>query len=133
MGDPETEVVLPRVKSDLLDLFEGVAEGNLKLRDFEVDSRHASTVIMVSGGYPEAYEKGKVVNGLQEVEDSIVFHAGTKLSSNQVLSSGGRVLAITSIGDSIEDTLNKSYASIEKISFDKMNFREDIGQDLLNL
>jgi phosphoribosylamine---glycine ligase len=133
MGDPETEVVLPRVKSDLLDLFEGVAEGNLQLRDFEVDSRHASTVIMVSGGYPEAYEKGKVVNGLQEVEDSIVFHAGTKLSSNQVLSSGGRVLAITSIGDSIEDTLNKSYASIEKISFDKMNFREDIGQDLLNL
>jgi phosphoribosylamine--glycine ligase len=133
MGDPETEVVLPRVKSDLLDLFEGVAEGNLQLRDFEVDSRHASTVIMVSGGYPEAYEKGKVINGLQEVEDSIVFHAGTKLSSNQVLSSGGRVLAITSIGDSIEDTLNKSYASIEKISFDKMNFREDIGQDLLNL
>jgi phosphoribosylamine---glycine ligase len=133
MGDPETEVVLPRIKSDLLDLFEGVAEGNLQLRDFEVDSRCASTVIMVSGGYPEAYEKGKVVTGLKTVEDSIVFHAGTKLSSNQVLTSGGRVLAVTSIGDSIADTLNKSYTSIEKISFEKMNFREDIGQDLLNL
>ena len=133
MGDPETEVVLPRIKSDLLDLFEGVAEGNLQLRDFEVDSRCASTVIMVSGGYPEAYEKGKVVTGLKTVEDSIVFHAGTKLSSDQVLTSGGRVLAVTSIGDSIADTLNKSYTSIEKISFEKMNFREDIGQDLLNL
>ena len=133
MGDPETEVVLPRIKSDLLDLFEGVAEGNLQLRDFEVDSRCASTVIMVSGGYPEAYEKGKEVTGLKTVEDSIVFHAGTKLSSDQVLTSGGRVLAVTSIGDSIADTLNKSYTSIEKISFEKMNFREDIGQDLLNL
>lgn len=133
MGDPETEVVLPRIKSDLLDLFEGVAEGNLQLRDFEVDSRHASTVIMVSGGYPETYEKGKSVAGLENVKESIVFHAGTKLSGDDVVTSGGRVLAITSYGDSIEETLNKSYSSIEKISFDKMNYREDIGQDLLRL
>lgn len=133
MGDPETEVVLPRIKSDLLDLFQGVAEGNLQMRDFEVDSRHASTVIMVSGGYPEAYEKGKFVSGLDKVEESIVFHAGTKLNGSDVLTSGGRVLAITSYGNSIEETLNKSYASIDKISFDKMNYREDIGQDLLSL
>lgn len=131
MGDPETEVVLPRIKSDLLDLFEGVAEGNLNMRDFDVDTRHASTVIMVSGGYPEAYEKGKLVSGLELVSDSIVFHAGTKLSGSDVLTSGGRVLAITSYGNSIEETLNKSYSSIDKISFNKMNYREDIGQDLL--
>ena len=130
MGDPETEVVLPRVNSDLLDLFEGVAHQNLKEKDFSVTPKTATTVMLVSGGYPEAYEKGKEISGLDSVKDSIVFHAGTTLKDNKVVTNGGRVMAITSFGDNIKDALEKSYENIEKIRFEKMNYRKDIGFDL---
>ncbi len=131
MGDPETEVVLPRIESDLLDLFEGVANQTLDTKEFSVTSKTATTVMLVSGGYPEAYEKGKIVSGLENVQDSIVFHAGTKSENDNVLTNGGRVMAITSFGDSIEDALQKSYENIDKIHFDKMNYRKDIGFDLV--
>lgn len=131
MGDPETEVVLPRISSDLFDLFEGVAQQNLETRSFEVIPETATTVMLVSCGYPEAYEKNKVVKGLEEVTDSIVFHAGTTLQNEEVLTSGGRVMAITSFGNNIEEALSKSYNSIDKIRFDKMNYRKDIGFDLI--
>ncbi len=130
MGDPETEVVLPRIESDLFELFDGVANQNLHDKEFSVTSQTATTVMLVSGGYPEAYEKGKVISGLDQVDGSIVFHAGTKPENNKVITSGGRVMAITSFGDSIEDALKKSYQNIEKIGFDKMNYRKDIGFDL---
>mgnify|MGYP000486072638 CR=1 FL=1 len=131
MGDPETEVVLPRIESDLLDLFEGVANQNLNEKEFSVTSQTATTVMLVSGGYPEAYEKGKEISGSENVKDSIVFHAGTKYDNGKVVTSGGRVMAITSFGNSIEETLEKSYRSIDKIHFDKMNYRKDIGFDLI--
>ena len=131
MGDPETEVVLPRIESDLVDLFEGVANQNLGEKSFSVTSLTATTVMLVSGGYPESYEKGKVVSGLNDVDDSIVYHAGTKLVDNNVLTSGGRVMAITSFGNSISEALQKSYKNIDKISFEKMNYRKDIGFDLI--
>jgi phosphoribosylamine---glycine ligase len=131
MGDPETEVVIPRLQSDLVALFEAVA--NQKLDDFslEIDPRSATTVMLVSGGYPEEYEKGKEILGLKNIQDSIVFHAGTKLEDGKILSNGGRVLAITSFGDTFEEAIKKSYQNIEKLHFDKMNFRKDIGNDLL--
>jgi phosphoribosylamine--glycine ligase len=130
MGDPETEVVIPRIASDLLDLF--IATGNKELDKFDlkVDQRAATTVMMVSGGYPETYEKGKEITGLDNITDSIIFHAGTKLSGDKVLSNGGRVLAVTSYGEDFKQALKKSYKNIEKIHFDKMNFRTDIGFDL---
>lgn len=131
MGDPETEVVLPRIESDLLDLFEGVANQTLKDKAFSVTPQTATTVMMVSGGYPEGYEKGKTISGLENVEGSIVFHAGTKNEGEEVVTSGGRVMAITSFGDSIESALEKSYENIKKIHFDKMNYRRDIGFDLV--
>jgi phosphoribosylamine--glycine ligase len=131
MGDPETEVVLPRIQSDLFDLFEGVAHQNLADKDFSLTSETATTVMLVSGGYPEAYEKGKVISGLDQIDQSIVFHAGTKLQNDAVVTSGGRVMAITSFGDSIQDALAKSYRNIEKIHFEKMNYRKDIGFDLV--
>ena len=130
MGDPETEVVLPRIESDLVDLFEGVANQNLNEKEFTVTNKTATTVMLVSGGYPESYEKNKEISGLENVEDSIVFHAGTKLEDNKVLTSGGRVMAITSFGNTIDEALVKSYKNIEKISFKKMNYRKDIGFDL---
>jgi phosphoribosylamine--glycine ligase len=130
MGDPETEVVIPRIKSDLFDLFEGVANENLDTKEIEIDTRSACTVMMVSGGYPEAYEKGKEIQGLDKVEDSIVFHAGTKSEENKVLTAGGRVLAVTSYADDFKEALSKSYNNIDKINFDKHNFRTDIGFDL---
>jgi len=130
MGDPETEVVLPRIASDLLELFEGVASQNLNEKNFEVIAQTATTVMLVSGGYPEAYEKGKQISGVELVEDSIVFHAGTKLENDTVVTNGGRVMAITSFGDTIQEALQKSYKNIDKISFKKMNFRKDIGFDL---
>lgn len=130
MGDPETEVVLPRINSDLYELFEGVAQQNLSEKEFSVTDQTATTVMLVSGGYPEAYEKGKTITGFDKVEGSIVFHAGTKTEGQAVLTSGGRVMAITSLGDSIQDALDKSYANINKIHFDKMNYRKDIGFDL---
>lgn len=130
MGDPETEVVLPRITSDLFDLFLGVANKNLAEKEFVVTEDTATTVMLVSGGYPEAYEKNKEIIGLETIKDSIVFHAGTKVEGNKVLTSGGRVMAITSFGNNIREALTKSYTSIEKISFNKMNYRKDIGFDL---
>ncbi len=130
MGDPETEVVMPRIKSDLFDLFEGVANENLETKEIEIDDRSACTVMMVSGGYPEAYAKGKEISGLDKVEDSIVFHAGTKVDSGKVVTAGGRVLAVTSYGDDFKEALKKSYENIEKISFENHNYRTDIGFDL---
>ncbi|QXP65931.1 phosphoribosylamine--glycine ligase [Polaribacter sp. AHE13PA] len=131
MGDPETEVVLPRIESDLFELFEGVADQNLSEKSFSVTDKTATTVMLVSGGYPEAYEKNKEITGYDTVEDSFVFHAGTTIKDGKVVTSGGRVIAVTSFGDTIEEALEKSYKSIDKIHFDKMNYRKDIGFDLV--
>jgi len=130
MGDPETEVVIPRIKSDLAALFIATAEKKLNEFTLETDKRSATTVMLVSGGYPEAYEKGKEITGLDEIENSIVFHAGTSQKDGKVVSSGGRVLAVTSFGNNFEEALVQSYQNIEKIRFDKMNYRTDIGFDL---
>ena len=130
MGDPETEVVLPRIASDLFDLFEGVAHQNLDQKSFQVTPKTATTVMLVAGGYPEAYEKHKEITGLENVTESSVFHAGTTTKENKVVSNGGRVMAVTSFGDTIEEALKKSYKSIDLIHFDKMNYRKDIGFDL---
>jgi len=131
MGDPETEVVIPRLKSDLVELFQAVADQKLDEVSFEIDERTAATIMLVSGGYPEDYEKGKVISGVESVSDSIVFHAGTKTENGQVVSNGGRVLAVTSFGDDFQQAIKKSYQNIEKLHFDKMYFRKDIGFDLL--
>jgi phosphoribosylamine--glycine ligase len=131
MGDPESEVVIPRIESDLFDLFEGVANQTLHEKSFSINPKIATTVMLVSGGYPEAYEKEKEITGIEKVSDSVVFHAGTTLKEDKVLTNGGRVLAITSFGDTIEEALKKSYSSIEKIHFENMNFRKDIGFDLI--
>ncbi|PKB16760.1 phosphoribosylamine--glycine ligase [Flavobacterium sp. 5] len=131
MGDPETEVVVPRLKSDLVELFLAVANEKLDEFNLEVDERSATTVMIVSGGYPEDFEKGKVITGLDSVTDSIVFHAGTKLDNGNVVSNGGRVMAITSYGDNFQEALDKSYQNVNKLHFDKMNFRKDIGFDLI--
>nr|WP_315200380.1 phosphoribosylamine--glycine ligase [uncultured Flavobacterium sp.] len=131
MGDPETEVVVPRLKSDLVELFLAVANEKLDEFNLEVDERSATTVMIVSGGYPEDFEKGKVITGLESVTDSIVFHAGTKLDNGNVVSNGGRVMAITSYGDNFQEALDKSYQNVNKVHFDKMNFRKDIGFDLI--
>lgn len=130
MGDPETEVVIPRLKTDLVALFLAVANEKLDQIELEVDERSATTIMVVSGGYPEEFEKGKVITGLENITDSIVFHAGTKLENNQVVSNGGRVLTVTSYGDNFEEAIKKSYQNIAKLHFDKMNFRKDIGNDL---
>ena len=131
MGDPETEVVLPRIESDLFDLFEGVANQNLNEKSFKVTSKTATTVMLVAGGYPEVYEKHKEITGLEKVTESTVFHAGTTIKDNTIVSNGGRVMAVTSFGETIEEALEKSYRSIEGIHFDKMNYRKDIGFDLV--
>jgi phosphoribosylamine--glycine ligase len=131
MGDPETEVVIPRLKSDILDLFEGVATNTLSERDIQFTDKSAATVMMVSGGYPEAYEKGKSIYGLNTIVESIVFHAGTSADGPSIVSSGGRVLAVTSYGKNIETAVQKSYDSISKIKFEGAYFRKDIGQDVI--
>jgi phosphoribosylamine--glycine ligase len=131
MGDPETEVVLPRIESDLFDLFEGIANQNLNEKSFSVTHKTATTVMLVSGGYPESYQKNKEITGFDVVDESIVYHAGTTIKENKVFTNGGRVMAITSLGDTIEEALGKSYRSINKIHFDKMNYRKDIGFDLV--
>jgi phosphoribosylamine--glycine ligase len=133
MGDPETEVVIPRIESDLLELFEGVASQTLEQKSFEVTSQTATTVMTVAGGYPEAYEKGKVISGLDALAGTTVFHAGTKMNGDQVETNGGRVMAFTSFGDTMEEALEKSYKNIAKVSFEDMNYRKDIGFDLKNL
>ncbi|SDR92768.1 phosphoribosylamine--glycine ligase [Christiangramia echinicola] len=130
MGDPETEVVLPRIKTDLVELFESTWKGDLDKVNLEVDERSATTVMMVSGGYPESYQKGKTITGLDEIKDSIVFHAGTKIEDGEIVTSGGRVIALTSFGEDYKKALKKSYQSAEKLQFDKMYFRKDIGFDL---
>jgi phosphoribosylamine--glycine ligase len=130
MGDPETEVVIPRLKTDLVELFLAVANEKLDQIALEVDERSATTIMVVSGGYPEEFEKGKVITGIENITDSIVFHAGTKLENNQVLSNGGRVLTVTSYGENFEEAIKKSYQNIAKLQFDKMYFRRDIGNDL---
>lgn len=130
MGDPETEVVMPRLKSDLVALFQAVANQTLANESFEIDQRAATTVMMVSGGYPEDYEKGKVITGLDQVENSIVFHAGTTEKDGNVVTNGGRVLAVTSYGADFKEALNQSYKNVEKIKFDKSYYRTDLGFDL---
>ena len=130
LGDPETEVVIPRIKTDLVEVFQAVADQSLDSIDLELDERTATTVMLVSGGYPEAYEKGKIITGFENVEDSIVFHAGTDNKDDNVVTNGGRVMAITSFGNDYKEALQKSYQNIKKIHFDKMNFRKDIGFDL---
>lgn len=130
MGDPETEVVLPRIKSDLIPIFKSLKDNTLHQTTLEIIPESATTVMMVSGGYPEDYEKGKIISGIENVKDSIVFHAGTTLKNNNLETSGGRVLAVTSFGQNFKEALQKSYESIAKIHFDKMYFRKDIGFDL---
>tara|TARA_R110002072_G_C7977210_1_gene535674 strand:- start:7261 stop:8535 length:1275 start_codon:yes stop_codon:yes gene_type:complete len=131
MGDPETEVVIPRLKSDLLDLFEGVGSQTLSERDVLFDERSAATVMMVSGGYPEKYAKGKQIFGLTGITDSLIFHAGTTSDGPAVMTNGGRVLAATSYGKDLKTALKKSYEAVEKIEFDNANYRKDIGFDVL--
>ncbi len=132
MGDPETEVVIPRLKSDILDLFEGIASNTLSERDIQFIDKSAATVMMVAGGYPDVYEKGKQIYGLNSVVDSLVFHAGTIADGPSVLTSGGRVLAVTSYGKNIEVAIEKAYEAVSKISFEGAYYRKDLGQDILS-
>ena len=130
MGDPETEVVIPRLKSDLVDVLLAMANGTLDQIDLQIDERTATTVMAVSGGYPEAYEKGKEITGAENIQDSIVFHAGTKMSNGKVVTNGGRVIAVTSFGKDFKEALKTSYQNMEKLHFDGMYYRKDLGFDL---
>ncbi len=130
MGDPETEVVIPRIKSDLVELFQAVANQTLENAVLETDERTATTVMIVSGGYPEDYEKGKTITGLDQVENSIVFHAGTAEKNGNIVTNGGRVIAVTSYGGNFKEALKQSYKNVEKINFDKKYYRTDLGFDL---
>ncbi len=131
MGDPETEAVLPRVTNDWVALMQATANGTLQNHQIAIDPRAATTVVAVSGGYPEVYQKGKEIRGLVASDQVEVFHAGTVLKEDQILTSGGRVLAVTALGDTIQDALDKAYLELDKISFDQMYYRKDIGKDLL--
>jgi len=131
LGDPETEVVMLRLKSDLLELFDGIATGTLSERDVKIDPKTAATIMLVSQGYPETYEKGKVIKGLENVEEQIVFHAGTKQNEqNEIVTNGGRVLAVSAYGKDLETALKNAYKGVDKINFEGKTFRTDIGYDL---
>lgn len=133
MGDPETEVVIPRLKSDLIDLFEGVATGTLSERDIEIDERSAATVMLVSGGYPGNYDKNKKITGLELIDDSFLFHAGTTKKNGDVVTNGGRVIAITSMAKDLETAISRSIYNADIVKYDKKYYRKDIGQDMLRL
>ncbi|TVZ26289.1 phosphoribosylamine--glycine ligase [Gillisia sp. Hel_I_86] len=130
MGDPETEVVLPRIESDLVELFKSLKSQKLNETSLKISPKTATTVMLVSGGYPEAYEKGKEISGLENVEGSLVFHAGTSEKEGKVVTNGGRVLAVTSFGEDYKQALKKSYQNVDKLHFDKMYYRKDLGFDL---
>jgi len=132
MGDPETEVVIPRIESDLLDLLQGVATQTLHSKQYSTIAQTATTVVMVSGGYPGDFEKGKEITGLNETKESLVFHSGTKTDDGKVVTNGGRVFAITSFGNSIEGAVNKSFLAAEKIKYNGKYYRKDIGKDLIS-
>tara|TARA_R110002051_G_scaffold4229_5_gene22780 strand:+ start:119397 stop:120665 length:1269 start_codon:yes stop_codon:yes gene_type:complete len=130
MGDPETEAVLPRIQSDLVQLFQAVDAQTLDKESLVLDPRSAATVMVVSGGYPEAYEKGKEISGIDAIEDSLIFHAGTTHKDGKVVTNGGRVIAVTSLDEDFKKAIKKSYQNIAKLDFDRMNYRTDIGFDL---
>ena len=130
MGDPETEVVLPRLKNDFVEILQAMASGTLDKINIEIEERAATTIMTVSGGYPEAYEKGKIITGVDAITDSIPFHAGAQIKDGNIVTSGGRVMAITSYGNTYQEAIKKSYQSIEKLHFDKIYYRKDIGFDL---
>ncbi len=130
MGDPETEVVFPRLKNDLVEVLQAMANETLDNIDIEIDDRAATTIMVVSGGYPEAYEKGKEITGVDRITDAIPFHAGAQLKDDKIVTSGGRVIAVTAYGDTYQEAIKKSYQNIEKLHFDKMYYRKDIGFDL---
>lgn len=133
MGDPETQAVMPRIESDLVELFTATANKTLNKFNLKTSNQTATTVVAVAGGYPGSYEKGKVISGLEETDGATVFHAGTRENNGQVLTNGGRVIAATGLGLSIEDALDESYSALEQISWEQMNYRKDIGQDLIPL
>jgi phosphoribosylamine--glycine ligase len=131
MGDPETEVVIPRIQNDLVELFLATASGTLGSHTIQKDPRTAVTVMLVSGGYPGEFEKGKIISGIENCEGSLIFHAGTDEKNNNVVTSGGRVIAVTSLGNSIEEALEVTMRNAEKIKYDSRYYRKDIGNDLL--
>src|SRR5690606_24507934 len=133
MGDPETQAVLPRIKSDFLDLLLATAAGDLNNAKLEVDDHHAATVVMVSGGYPSEYQKGLEISGLDNKHDSLIFHAGSAVSDSRVVTDGGRVLAVTGLDGSLEGALKKAYTAAETIRWQDVYFRRDIGKDLMKL
>jgi len=133
MGDPETEVVIPRIESDFLDLLIGVGNQTLNTKEFLTTKQTATTVVMVSGGYPEEFEKGLVVDGLNNTNDSLIFHSGTKFNEEKIVTNGGRVFAITSFGNTINEAVNKSFKNAEIINYSNKYYRNDIGKDLINL
>lgn len=130
MGDPETEVVIPRLQNDLVEIFEALGNGKLKTIEIKIDQRAATTIMLVAGGYPEAYEKGKVITGISGIKDSIIFHAGTKAKGNQILTNGGRVIAVTSFGKDFREALKISNKNAKVIDFEGKYYRKDIGFDL---
>jgi phosphoribosylamine--glycine ligase len=130
LGDPESEAIIPRIKSDLYELIEGVANGDLKERELVIDEQSAATVMLVSGGYPGPYEKGFEISGLERTEECIIFHSGTRIADDRVVTSGGRVIAVSSLGKTIKDALEVSYRNAGIISFRNIYYRKDIGFDL---